>query len=318
MKDPIKWVVLVLAIIVVGAIGYNQWRHSHPVVQAQPAAPVEPPPPPPAPVAKVEPPTHYPIEDPNRDVKPLPALGASDPLVGESLTALAGQKRFAEFFYPDGIIRRIVATVDNLAREKVALRLMPVKPVAGKFTVAGGRNGFVIAENNSLRYTAYVQLAESVDTKKVVASYVYFYPLFQQAYKDLGYPTGYFNDRLVAVIDNLLATPEVHGPLQLVQPKVMYQYADPKLEALTPGQKIIVRIGSANAARVKAKLQEIRNELISVSARSEREAMSAPVAAANSDSKLDSLSPGSSSRLPPQGVRLNQIPAYHSYPWSSQ
>ena len=37
--------------------------------------------------------------------------------------------------------------------------------------------------------------------------YKQYYPLFQQAYVDLGYPEGYFNDRLVEVIDHLLATP---------------------------------------------------------------------------------------------------------------
>ena len=52
---------------------------------------------------------------------------------------------------------------------------------------------------------------ESVDTGRLAALYVRFYPLFQQAYRDLGYPNGYFNDRLVEVIDHLLVTPEIAG-----------------------------------------------------------------------------------------------------------
>jgi len=36
-----------------------------------------------------------------------------------------------------------------------------------------------------------------VDAKKLVSVYVHLYPLFQQAYVGLGYPDGYFNDRLV-------------------------------------------------------------------------------------------------------------------------
>jgi hypothetical protein len=43
-----------------------------------------------------------------------------------------------------------------------------------------------------------------------------------------------------------------------VQPKVLYEFADPALEALPSGQKILLRMGPENAARVKAKLREIR------------------------------------------------------------
>ena len=97
--------------------------------------------------------------------------------------------------------------------------------------------------------------------KNLVSAYVHFYPLIQQDYRDLGYPNGYFNDRLIEAIDDLLAAPELTDPLQVVQPKVLYQYADPELEARSAGQKIMIRMGNENAAKVKAKLQEIRREL---------------------------------------------------------
>ncbi|HQU43635.1 MAG TPA: DUF3014 domain-containing protein, partial [Pirellulales bacterium] len=42
----------------------------------------------------------------------------------------------------------------------------------------------------------------------------------------------YFNDRLVSVIDHLLAAPEPAGPVALVQPKIIYKFADPQLESL--------------------------------------------------------------------------------------
>jgi hypothetical protein len=100
-----------------------------------------------------------------------------------------------------------------------------------------------------------------MDTGKLVALYVRLYPLFQQAYRDLGYPDRYFNDRLVEVIDHLLATPSVPGPIKLAQPHVLYEFADPALEARSAGQKILIRIGPDNAARVKAKLRELRRQV---------------------------------------------------------
>src|ERR1019366_5213644 len=52
--------------------------------------------------------------------------------------------------------------------------------------------------------------------------------------------------------------PDVHGPVAMVRPNVMYQYADPKIEALSAGQKLLVRMGPDNEAIVKAKLRELR------------------------------------------------------------
>jgi hypothetical protein len=85
--------------------------------------------------------------------------------------------------------------------------------------------------------------------------------LFQQAYAELGYPSRYFNDRVFEVIDHLLATPDVRGPIALVQPKVMYEYADPVLQDLSAGQKMLVRMGPENEAKVKAKLRELKKAL---------------------------------------------------------
>jgi hypothetical protein len=95
------------------------------------------------------------------------------------------------------------------------------------------------------------------------------YPLFQQAYEDLGYPKRYFNDRLVEVIDQLLATPEVagelkvhlpaiNGPVQPERPWVLNEFDDPALQSLSAGQKILLRMGPVNERRMKTKLSEIR------------------------------------------------------------
>jgi hypothetical protein len=97
--------------------------------------------------------------------------------------------------------------------------------------------------------------------------YVRFYPLCQQAYVDLGYPNGYFNDRLVEVIDHLLAAPEMTGPIKLTVSHVLYEYADPEIEARSAGQKLLIRMGAENAAQVKAKLREIRREVVAASKR---------------------------------------------------
>jgi hypothetical protein len=120
-----------------------------------------------------------------------------------------------------------------------------------------------------LRYTPYVLLLETVDLQTTVALYKRIYPSLQEAYEQLGYPRGYFNDRLVQVLDLLLATPEsdaplqvrlpvIEGPVKPARPWVLYEFVDPSLESLTSGQKIVLRMGSINERRIKARLAEIR------------------------------------------------------------
>ena len=225
-------------------------RPPAPAVEAQPAR-----------QAGAEPRVQYPVDDARTAGVILPALGESDLEMQDALAGLFGKAALAALLHPQDVIRNFVATVDNLPRKTVALRLLPVKPVTGRFRATGPEGRTVISPNNGPRYAPYVRALEAVDTKRLVSVYVYFYPLFQQAYMELGYPTRYFNDRVVEVIDHLLATPDVRSPIMLVQPKVLYEYADPELQELSAGQKMMLRIGSENAARIKAKLREIRQAL---------------------------------------------------------
>ncbi|MDP3288272.1 MAG: DUF3014 domain-containing protein [Methyloversatilis sp.] len=202
---------------------------------------------------------NYPITPPP-DVAPATPSAApvdSDAVMRDGLGGLFGAS-FDKYFSSTDIVRRIVVTVDNLPRERVTRRLMPVKPLAGPPVTAGSGDTLTLDATNSARYDVYVQLAEMVPTAQLVDLYVRHYPLFQQQYVELGYPNGYFNNRLVEVIDHLLATPVVPAPIRLKQPKVLYTFADPELEKLSEGQKMMLRMGEANAERIRAKLTDIR------------------------------------------------------------
>lgn len=190
--------------------------------------------------------------------QPLPALPESDGLITEALAGLIANTGLRDQLVVQDFIRRIVVTVDNLPGEQLPLSRSPVKPATGAFVVNSEADGMLISPENAVRYQPYVALAEAVDSRRLVALYVRLYPLFQSVYEELGYPNAYFNDRLVAVLDHLLAAPEVTRPIRLVQPKVRYRFEDSRLEALSAGQKIMIRIGPDNARRLKAKLREIR------------------------------------------------------------
>jgi hypothetical protein len=221
--------------------------------------PEPPPAPPPKPVEQAEQPAHYPVPEAQpAPASTLPPLAESDAALLESLKGLFTGEALQQYLVPNDIVRRMVVTIDNLPRKKVAERLKPVKAIEGPFRVTGPEEERVIAPDNADRYRALMQLVNITDMEQVAAIYVQFYPLFQEAYRDLGYPDAYFNNRVVEVIDHLLATPTVPGPIKLIQPSVMYEYADPKLEALSAGQKTLIRMGPAHAETIKRKLRELR------------------------------------------------------------
>jgi hypothetical protein len=151
--------------------------------------------------------------------------------------------------------------VDNLPRERVAPDQWPIRPVPGKLLVDNDTGGPTLSPKNSARYSAHVALAESVPPRKLVDVYIRYYPLFQTAYGELGYPSGYFNDRLIEVIDHLLATPETSIPIRLAQPSLRYEYANDDLQNRSVGQKALLRMGPENAGRIKNVLREIRREI---------------------------------------------------------
>jgi DUF3014 family protein len=245
---------IVVAIVIVAALGagaFYWWQRS------------EPPYLPPEKKAETRPADTGPKHPlPAETTAPLPTLNESDAPFGKTLSELIGSPALQRFLNLDGLIRRIVATVDNLPRESVAARVNAVKPLGGAFVTRGRDTSLVVAPENAARYGAVVRLVQQLDARQAVALYVRFYPLFQEAYVELGYPGKYFNDRLVEAIDDLLEAPEIEGPIALAQPHVLYEYADPELESRSAGQKLMMRIGRANESAVKGKLRELREEIL--------------------------------------------------------
>lgn len=236
------------AALAAAGAGYYYWQ-----MQGSPEAP-----------AQVQAPaagTH--IEHPLAPVsgKPLPPLADSDSALGAAIATLVHASALPELFYSDRLARRWVATIDNLPREQVAVEVRAMRPPDGPLATRGEEEALTIAPDNSARYARYMALLSAIDAGQAAALYRRFYPLLQEAYEELGYPGQYFNDRVIAVIDHLLATPDVAEPIRLVHPSVMYRFADPKLESLSAGQKALLRIGRENAAEVKKKLRALRAEI---------------------------------------------------------
>jgi hypothetical protein len=197
------------------------------------------------------------------------ALPDSDDAITQALTELMGRTAVLTLLQTDGFAARVVATVDNLTRPHVAPRLWPLNPTAGRFSAdADGR----IAAANAARYAPAVQVLDVVSPAQAASLYRRMFPQLQAAYAQLGYPGQSFHARLTEVVDHLLATPavtrppvvtllEVQGPIKSERPWVRYEYEDPRLQALSSGQRILLRIGPAHQKRVLTWLRELRSLL---------------------------------------------------------
>lgn len=206
----------------------------------------------------------------------LPTLADANTYVTKQLSSLLNRRQLLAYVQLDGFLRRAVATVDNLPRAQAPSAAWPFNPTPQRFITRadtpGSANGSTIAPSNSQRYAPWVAMVESVDSARAVALYRRLYPLFQQTYVELGFPNGYFNDRLVQVLDHLIATPvhseplrvtlvEVKGTTPSLRPWVRYEFVEPALQGLSSGQKMLLRMGPENHTRLIGKLKDIRQRV---------------------------------------------------------
>lgn len=252
-------IILLVVAVAAGGVWYYWQKSAQTTVESGDA--------PPADVAPAMPPRTGPLHPleaslpPAQDLElvPLPPLDDLDAylrleainIFGDALDQLLANER---------LIDRFVATVDNLPRPRVAERIRPLDKLASTFTVDSNNDddSIILSPANFERYTFLIDMLRYADIDSMIDAYRRFYPAFQKAYVQLGYPDGYFNDRLIEVIDHLLATPQPEQPIRLTRPRVLYEYADADTEALSSGQKLMLRIGDEQAGILRNVLTEVR------------------------------------------------------------
>lgn len=203
------------------------------------------------------------------EVEPLPTLNESDSSILAALQQLRGEG-LLQLLVPQEVIRKFVLAVNNLAEGKVIHEYRPVVSppppfVAETFSVmieGTAVDQERVAPANFQRYEPYVTTLALIDSDAAVAVYRRFYPLLEEAFRELGLKKPNFHSVMIAAIDNILAAPDAQGDLLLVRPKVFYQYADPALEQLPQTHKLMLRMGPENARSVKASLRQLRARLL--------------------------------------------------------
>lgn len=249
MQRPVAIAVAIVIAIILGAGAYWQFGGDDPEPEVAPAAP--------APVAKPEPAPTIPESTPIV----LPPLDESDTLLRTMIEGLSAHPRLSDAIDVDGLARSFVTAVVAIANGESPRGSLEHLEPQGKFDIAEREGKVVIDPASFERYTWITGVFSSLDATAAAELYVQVEPLLDQAYRDIGYPQGRFRDALEAAMNRLASTPVPEGYVEVRRGNVLWEFRDPALEALSPPQKHLLRMGPANARLVQSKIREIQAAL---------------------------------------------------------
>ncbi|MBM3296665.1 MAG: DUF3014 domain-containing protein [Candidatus Aminicenantes bacterium] len=184
-------------------------------------------------------------------------LDTSDALLRRLAGELSAHPRVGSWLPSADIIRKIAAAVDAVAEGRSPVRQVDFFTPGEAFKVRKSGNREYIDPASYERYAPAAEVFISYNARDCVRFYRGLKPLFQEAYRELGYPDRDFDGTLKQALLELLAVPVVEGPVR-VTPKVRaYMFADPDLEKLSEAQKHFLRFGPESVAAVQIKLREM-------------------------------------------------------------
>lgn len=187
----------------------------------------------------------------------LPTISESDAYLQKVAAGLSSHPEWLSWLATDSLVRRFVAGVDEVARgELPAAQAGYLGPKRG-FEPASEAGQPYLGSASQDRYDRSIAVISGLDADGVARLYAQTRPLLRDAYRDLGYPQADFDAALREAIREILEAPVLDYDPKLEPGLKSYSYADPKLEALPPVHKLMIRLGPENALVVKNKLREI-------------------------------------------------------------
>lgn len=189
-------------------------------------------------------------------------LSTSDDAVGELVAELSSHPQLAKWLVNEDLVRRFVATVNNIAEGKSPRQHLDFLQPTTPFRAINKVGTFYVNPSSYERYDLVVEVFESLDTEGTVVLYRELKPLIDEAYREISPPGWAFEDRLTQAIDQLLEMPVPTGEIELDEKTVAtFEYADDRLAALTEAQRHMLRLGPDNIRRIQAKLRELQAAL---------------------------------------------------------
>ena len=182
-------------------------------------------------------------------------------LIRPLVEKLSSHPSFAAWLVTDDLMRRFVQSV-NLSAGGYSPRdeldfLDPELP----FVIDRDGDRLLITNGSFHRFDLVAEVFASLNTRMVAALYQQIAPRAREMHHEISWFAPEFDLRLLEAIDHLIKTPIPASALRVERRAMTYAFADPSLEALTPAQKQLLRMGPRNARRIQNKLLEIKDAL---------------------------------------------------------
>lgn len=198
-----------------------------------------------------------PTRDEAEPQAPLPTLNASDAW----LRATIATSQPAPWEDESELLRSFAAVLDNAPRGTYPRNLLGFLAPNGPFKVLRSGSQIRLDPLSYDRYNRYVSALSDLSPAAMAQLFVRLDPLLRDALAELGAADAQPQALAAAAIAHVQATPILTEPPLLKQPKVIFKFADPALERLSPLQKQLLRMGPANLGVVKRWLAEFANHL---------------------------------------------------------
>jgi len=188
---------------------------------------------------------------PQPDPLQLPPLAESDTMLQELVASLSRNPLLARLLVPRGAVRAATLAVVMIGDGRTpVIPLTPIRPTE-KALVTDGK----LDPASYARWDPIVRALDSVNPGDAAKVYVNVKPLFDEAYRELGYPDGDFDQALVRAIKMLNATPSLSTEPTLLTRPAYAEHQDAALRALPPVQKQLLLMGPAHRRAVLAWLK---------------------------------------------------------------
>ena len=191
----------------------------------------------------------------------LPPLEETDPLVRDLVVKLSSHPRVLAWLATKGLIENFAITTLNVSEGRPPVKHLRALAPTARFRVRSAGSGVFLDPVSYQRYDEYASAVDGLDVIGTARLYLTLKPRILDAYRALGYPDGDFDPVLAKAIADLLAVPGIDHEIPVWQKTLSYVFVDPQLEALTPAQKLLLRMGPRNNGLVKQKLNQIAKAL---------------------------------------------------------
>ena len=225
------------------------------------------------------------LQPPPPDAGPATVdLAEGDAVLKAAAAELSAEALLARWLAEPDLVRRLVAATFQVSRGESPRELLVFLQPPGLFTVdeveepgapatkskarprGKGKHApkkvvhAYMTAASTARYDAVARVLSSIDAARLGRLYAKLSPFAELAFREAAPPGKRLEDVFGAAVEHLAQVPLSDAPLEVVpmEKAVGYTFLDPRLEALSPAQKHLLRMGPANARAVVKALQSFR------------------------------------------------------------